>query len=118
MMKIYDIMPDFVPRPISWGTYSSIPDVHFFLCDFRPMTNALPDLENFPAKVAAMHHAGVSPNGKFGFDVTTFHGNTPIEHGWSETWEEYFKRTTRVLFELEQEAQVSVLGYSSPHATL
>ncbi|KAI0869002.1 Fructosamine kinase-domain-containing protein [Hypoxylon argillaceum] len=105
MMKIYDIMPDFVPRPISWGTYSSIPDVHFFLCDFRPMTNALPDLENFPAKVAAMHHAGVSPNGKFGFDVTTFHGNTPIEHGWSETWEEYFKRTTRVLFELEQEAQ-------------
>ncbi|KAI0815528.1 Fructosamine kinase-domain-containing protein [Xylaria sp. FL0064] len=105
MTKIYSIMPDLVPKPIAWGTYSSIPDVHFFLCDFRPMTDELPDLESFPAKMGDMRSAGVSPNGKFGFDVTTFHGNIPIEHGWSDTWEEYFTRKTRVLFELEQKAQ-------------
>ncbi|KAI1290668.1 Fructosamine kinase-domain-containing protein [Xylaria venustula] len=105
MTKIYNIMPDLVPKPIAWGTYSSIPDVHFFLCDFRLMKSCLPNLETFPAKVGDMHRAGISPNGKFGFDVTIFHGNIPIEHGWSDTWEEYFTRTTRILFELEQEAQ-------------
>ncbi|KAJ8127191.1 hypothetical protein O1611_g6447 [Lasiodiplodia mahajangana] len=105
MTKIYDVMPDLVPRPIAWGTYSKIPDVHFFLCDFRNMTDELPDIGSFPTKIGEMHHAGVSPNGRFGFDVTTFHGNIPIEHGWSDTWEEYFARTTRVLFEREQEAQ-------------
>ncbi|KAI0101356.1 Fructosamine kinase-domain-containing protein [Nemania sp. FL0031] len=105
MMKIHEVMPDLVPRPIAWGTYSQIPDVHFFLCDFRNMTGELPDVESFSAKIGDMHRASASPNGKFGFDVTTFHGNIPIEHGWSDTWEGYFARTTRVLFELEQEAQ-------------
>ncbi|KAI1264596.1 Fructosamine kinase-domain-containing protein [Xylariaceae sp. FL1019] len=105
MTRIHNIMSDFVPAPLAWGTYSTIPDVHFLLCDFRSMTDDLPDLETFPAKMADLHRAGVSPNGKFGFDVTTFHGNTPIEHGWSDTWEEYFTRTTRTLFELEQESQ-------------
>ncbi|KAI0433457.1 Fructosamine kinase-domain-containing protein [Xylaria sp. FL1042] len=106
MTKIYSIMPDLVPKPIARGTYSSIPDVHFFLCDFRPMTDGLPDLETFPEKMGGdMHRTGVSQNGKFGFDVTTFHGNIPVEHDWSDTWEEYFTRKTRALFELEQEAQ-------------
>ncbi|KAI1123704.1 Fructosamine kinase-domain-containing protein [Nemania abortiva] len=117
MMKIHNIMPDFVPRPIAWGTYASIPNVHFFLCEFRDMTNGLPDVESFSEKVADMHLAGISPNGKFGFDVTTFHGNIPIEHGWSDTWEEYFTRTTRVLFELEQKAQgpnEEIMGLMGP----
>ncbi|KAK6821318.1 hypothetical protein PG987_015718 [Apiospora arundinis] len=105
MNKIYDTMPDLVPKTIAWGSYLDIPNVHFFLADFRPMREGLPDLDSFPAKIAKLHRVATSPNGKFGFDVTTFHGNTPIEHGWSNTWEEYFTRTTKVLFELEQEAQ-------------
>lgn len=110
--------PDLVPRPIAWGSYSSMPDVHFFLSEFRPMTGGLPDLETFPAKIAALHMhrgagAGTSSNssssdgggGRFGFDATTFHGEIPIEHGWSDTWEEYFARTTRALLQLEQETR-------------
>jgi protein-ribulosamine 3-kinase len=105
MSTIYAVTPDLVPRPIAWGTYASIPDVHFFLCDFHDMTDELPDLYTFPVKMAELHRTGTSPNGKYGFPVTTYHGNTPIRHGWSDTWEEYFTRTTRALFLLEQEAQ-------------
>ncbi|RYP78448.1 hypothetical protein DL771_000633 [Monosporascus sp. 5C6A] len=98
-------MGDLVPQPIAWGSYSSIPGVHFFLCEFRLMTDDLPDLETFPAMIAELHRTGTSPDGRFGFDVTTFHGEVPIEHGWSDTWEEYFGRTTRVLLQLEQEVR-------------
>ncbi|KAK7750908.1 hypothetical protein SLS62_007171 [Diatrype stigma] len=112
MGKLHAAAPDpyLVPRPIAWGSYSSIPDVHFFLSEFRPMTGGLPDLGIFPAKIAAMHR-GTSTSkcppdsGRFGFDATTFHGEIPIEHGWSDTWEEYFARTTRALLRLEQEAR-------------
>ncbi|KAH9908595.1 hypothetical protein F4778DRAFT_717815 [Xylariomycetidae sp. FL2044] len=105
MTKIHSITPELVPQTIAWGTYSSIPQVHFLLCEFRPMKDGLPDVAEFTARLAELHRRGTSPDGRFGFDVTTFHGNTAIEHGWSDTWEEYFVRTTRVLFELEQKAQ-------------
>ena len=85
--------------------YETIADVHFFLCKFHKMTDALPDLGTFPAKMAELHKSGNSPNGKFGFPVTTYHGTTAIEHGCSETWEEYFTVTTDKLFELEQITQ-------------
>lgn len=105
MTAIHAVDPTLVPKPIAWGTYEQLHDVHFFLCEFRNMTDELPDVETFPARMAELHRKATSPNGKFGFPVTTFHGNTPIEHGWSDTWEEYFIRTSRVLIQLEQEAQ-------------
>lgn len=105
MEKLYATVPDLVPQPIAWGSYSSMAEVHFFLSEFRPMTGGLPDIETFPAKIAEMHRAGTSPDGRFGFDVTTFHGEIPIEHGWSDTWEEYFARTTRILLQLEQDTR-------------
>ncbi|KAL8907432.1 MAG: hypothetical protein Q9207_001402 [Kuettlingeria erythrocarpa] len=105
MSAIYNAAPDLAPRPIAWGTYETLADVHFFLCDFHKMTDALPDLGTFPAKMAELHKRGNSPNGKFGFPVTTYHGNTAIEHAWTETWEEYFTVTTKALFEFEQIAQ-------------
>jgi protein-ribulosamine 3-kinase len=101
MSAIYDAMPYSVPRPIAWGTYASIPDVHFFLSDFHDMRDQLPDINVFPAKVADMHRKGTSPNGKFGFSVTTYHGNTPLEHGWADTWEEYINTRTKKLLMLD-----------------
>ncbi|CAH0049822.1 unnamed protein product [Clonostachys solani] len=117
MSRIYSASPDLVPRPIAWGTYCSTPDVHFFLCEFREMKEELPGLDSFPARMADLHRNATSENGKFGNDVKTFHGNTPIEHGWSDTWEEYFTRTTRVLLEMEQKVQgpnQEILDLSGP----
>ena len=104
MSRIHTATPDLVPRPIAWGTYATIDDVHF-LCEFHNMTDELPDVNTFPARLADLHRSSTSTNGKFGFPATTYHGQTPIEHGWSDTWEEYFTRTTKRLLEVEQESQ-------------
>lgn len=31
-------LSDFGPKPVAWGTYETISDLHFFLCRFREMT--------------------------------------------------------------------------------
>lgn len=107
MAAIHAVKATFVPQPLAWGAYDTLPDVHFLLCAFRNMRHTLPDVDVFPAMVAELHRAGggASPNGKFGFPVPTFHGNIPIHHGWSDSWEEYFTRTTRVLLEQEQKTR-------------
>lgn len=107
MTAVHDCVPDFCPKPIAWGTYDTIPDVHFFLCDFHEMTDELPDLDSFPIKLAGLHRKGTSPNGKYGFGCKTYHGNTALEHGWADTWEEYFTTRTRMLIEMEQQAHGS-----------
>jgi len=42
MAAIHSLLPDFVPQPIAWGTYETIRDTHFFLCEYREMTEELP----------------------------------------------------------------------------
>lgn len=86
MTLMYEAKPDLVPKPIAWGTYETIPDVHFFICHFHDMIDEIPDLQTFPRMLAELHRNGTSPNGQFGFPTKTYHGNTPIEHGWSDTW--------------------------------
>jgi fructosamine-3-kinase len=105
MSAIHKVSPSLVPRPIAWGTYDQIPNLDFFLCEFRNMTGGLPDLEQFPAQVARLHRNSASPDGRFGFHTATYHGNIAISHGWSHSWEEYFARTTRTLLALDQEVQ-------------
>lgn len=52
-----------------------------------------------------LHEQVSSPSGKSGFLVTTYHSNTAINHGWADSWEEYFTNTTKVLFVIGQAAQ-------------
>jgi fructosamine-3-kinase len=105
MTAIHSIVPTLVPQVIAWGSYETVDNVHFLLCEFREMRDGLPDLNKFPSLVAQLHRNSASPNGKFGFEMATFHGQTAIDHGWSDTWEEYFARTTRVLFVKEQDVR-------------
>lgn len=102
MQRIHAVKPHFVPQPIDWGTYEMCNDVHFLLCEFRQMQNQLPDIEPFARLMAELHQGTTSPDGKFGFDCVTYHGNVPIHHGWHDSWEQYFATTTRALLEKEQ----------------
>lgn len=74
MSSLHSVVPEFVPKPTAWGTYTTLPDTHFFLCEFRDMTDDMPDPHKFGALLSAVHQKSVSPNGKFGFHVTTFAG--------------------------------------------
>lgn len=105
MSAIHAVLSDFVPKPIAWGTYESIPDTHFFLCDFRDMIEDMPDPHKFTARLAALHQNSKSPQGKFGFHVTTYSGNLPQTNEWEESWETYFTKSMRWALDLELKAK-------------
>ncbi|MDI1487169.1 MAG: hypothetical protein OHK93_006437 [Ramalina farinacea] len=105
MTAIHTALPSVAPTPIAWGTYVSDPDIHFFLCSFHKMSGELPEIERFSAQVAALHRAGKSPTGKFGFEVTTFQGNLPQDNTWCDTWEEFYIRGMVRMLQLEEDCQ-------------
>jgi protein-ribulosamine 3-kinase len=115
MSALHSVVPEFVPKPIAWGTYTTLPDTHFFLCEFRDMTDDMPDPHKFGALLSAVHQKSVSPNGKFGFHVTTFAGNLPQAVGWEDSWETFFAKNMRQALDLEIERkgpseELDVLG--------
>lgn len=105
MKVLYSVTPHFRPRPLTYGTYKSNSDLHFFLCDFREMDDELPDLKGFCLSLARLHRDSVSPDGKFGFHTQTYNGNIPQDVRRTDTWEECFVNGTKMDFELEREAR-------------
>ncbi|KAE9378604.1 hypothetical protein N431DRAFT_553040 [Stipitochalara longipes BDJ] len=105
MKQIYLTIPDLAPTPIAWGMYVEIPDTYFFLCSFIDMTEDIPDIEKFPARVAELHLRGLSPNGKFGFVVQTYQGRLSQVATWTDSWEECFANNLRGMLNHEQNLQ-------------
>jgi protein-ribulosamine 3-kinase len=101
---LYSVAPDFVPRPVGWGTYKSDPTTHFYLCDFIEMIEELPDVHKFCARLAKMHQDSIplSPNGKFGFHVQTFEGSMYQDCTWCDSWEVFFIRAMKAFVEQEE----------------
>lgn len=103
MEAIYEVLPEFVPKPTACGTYSTIPDTHFFLCEFRKMTNVMPDPDQFAFLLATLHKKSEPPTGKFGFHITTYAGNLPQFVAWEKSWEAFFSKSMRYALDLEIE---------------
>ena len=66
---------------------------------------SLPDMEQFCTELAEMHQIARSPDGKFGFHITTHNGTLAQDNRWTDTWEEYFVQNMRRMLELEMEVQ-------------
>lgn len=87
--NLYRFIPEFVPRPVAFGTYKSQPDRHFFLLDFVDIIeDEIPAAEGYVAPIAALHlrSMGKSPNGMFGFCVKTWFGDLPYANEWETSW--------------------------------
>jgi len=69
------------------------------------MIDEMPDPHKFTARLAALHQNSKSPNGKFGFHISTYSGNLPQMNEWEESWETYFTKNMRLALKLELEAK-------------
>lgn len=97
-------MPDFIPNSIACGSFKDTADAHFYLCDFHSLSDELPDIRPFTARLAELHTKGASPNGKFGFQVVTYHGNLPQDNTYTDTWEEFFANGLKHMLKLNKSA--------------
>ncbi|CAO1601636.1 hypothetical protein XANCAGTX0491_005285 [Xanthoria calcicola] len=107
MTAIRAVSPTFAPKPTAWGTFKTNPDLHFFLCDFHHMDPETPNASTLTARLAEMHKKSISPNGKYGFHLTTYNGNLPQDCTWTDTWEECYRNNLKRMFDLEEEARGS-----------
>ena len=103
---IFHYAPENVPEPVAWGTYKSIPDTHFYICAFHDMLDDLPDIQSLGALVARIHldTFGKSPNGQYGFHVSTHLANIPNDNDWCDSWEEWFTKAMRRMIKAETES--------------
>ncbi|KAM7192874.1 Fructosamine kinase domain containing protein [Naviculisporaceae sp. PSN 640] len=102
---IYAAVPGFSPRPLAWGTLSSQPDSHFYVCDFYEFVDgALPEPTSFCKNLARLHQAPQkSPNQKFGFHCTTYNGDLPQDNTWFDKWEDFFANSLRHVLKVREE---------------
>ena len=105
MKTLHDTIPHLTPIPFAWGTYAADSNVHFFLCGFVDMTDDLPDVQALAASLADLHMKGLSPNGKYGFSVPNFQGTIPQYTAWTDTWEEFFSNSLKLVMRNEEKSQ-------------
>ena len=105
MTSLHDTLPYLTPLPVAWGTYAADSNVHFFLCGFVEMADELPDVQALAASLAELHLKGVSHNGKYGFHVPTLQGTIPQYTEWTDSWEEFFAKSLRLVMENEERSQ-------------
>ena len=93
MSELYKTMPDFVPKPYTWGELNNKEaKIYFFLSEFVNMTNKDPEPNQLCSKLARLHRDSVSPTGMLGFHITTCLGNTPQEVAWESSWVVFFSK--------------------------
>lgn len=105
MKTLHDTLPYFTPAPYATGSYAADPDVHFFLCEFVEMSDDLPDETALASSLAELHKTGISPNGKYGFPVPTLQGTIPQYTEWTDSWEEFFTKSFKLVMSNEQKSQ-------------
>jgi fructosamine-3-kinase len=101
---LYEFIPEHIPRPISFGTYKTRPDLHFYICEFVDMLDELPSPVAWGQAVAALHSRsmGKSPKRKFGFHSATHLANVPIDNSWDSSWEVVWTRQMKSLMDQDK----------------
>lgn len=101
---VHFFIPDNVPTPQAWGSYKSIPNMHFYICEYLEMTDDLPDPARFGQVLAKLHNnsMGKSPTGKYGFHLNTHLAFVPNNNTWTDTWTEWFTNAMKKMFDEEE----------------
>jgi fructosamine-3-kinase len=100
---IHSTMPDFIPTPISFGRFKSPgPETYFYMSEYVDMDVATaPDPAEFARRLAQLHKASQSPEGKFGFHVPTCDGDRPHVVKWRDSWAVFYRELFLGVCELD-----------------
>jgi len=92
MRMLNSVAPSLVALPIARGTFASNAEMHYLLMEYYDMEDVMPNTADFCKKIAALHKDSMmkSPNGKFGFHVTTCDGSLPQIVSYNVSWEDFF----------------------------
>ncbi|PGH14323.1 hypothetical protein AJ79_03145 [Helicocarpus griseus UAMH5409] len=102
MLELYNTAPHMIPKPYGWGRVASEPCLFFYVCDYIPLTQAMPDPVKLAKLVADLHKNSESPTGKFGFYLPTYDGWQAQDVGhWDDSWTSCFARLLKGLWELD-----------------
>ena len=114
MKALHTANAEMVPEPIGFGTFSSDSDTHFILIEFVNLHEGLPPKEKFCQQIAELHRNSMeqSPNGKFGFHVTTCNGTVEQDTTWTSSWELFYTRLLRQAFAFDEDAHGSCSEYA------
>jgi protein-ribulosamine 3-kinase len=105
MREICKVSPSFAPRPICWGSCAEEHGRHYLLLEFHDLKSGPPSPTDFARELAKLHRESSSPNGMFGFHLTTYNGNLPQDNTWTKSWETFFSNGIRSMLALEEEAR-------------
>ena len=100
---LHSFVPNNVPKPITWGTYKSLPDIRFYICAFHDMLDDFPGIGRLGALVTKVHKGsiGKSLHGKYGFHVATHLASISNDNTWCDTREEWFANAMRRMLQAE-----------------
>ncbi|KAI0147141.1 Fructosamine kinase-domain-containing protein [Xylariaceae sp. FL1272] len=104
MKLIHKFVPYFSPKAMDSGKCADS-DQYFSLYSFHDLQKGDPDIPRFTEAVAQLHNlsAKASPDGKFGFHVTTYNDILPQDNASSDSWEEFYVRGMRHMLNVEKE---------------
>lgn len=102
MSEIHKWGPDLVPKPHSWGKYA-IEDLeaYFFIAEFIDMRQGMPRPRQLCTRLARLHRESQSPNGQFGFHITTCQGRVPQAVSWEKNWTTFFTKLLQHVTDLD-----------------
>ncbi|KAH9906959.1 Fructosamine/Ketosamine-3-kinase [Xylariomycetidae sp. FL2044] len=104
MSELYKWAPEMVPKPHSWGKYAlNDQESYFFLSEYIDMSDRMPDPNRLCAGIANLHRDSHSPNGEFGFHITTCQGRVPQDVSWEKNWTVFFTKLLRHVMKMDFE---------------
>jgi protein-ribulosamine 3-kinase len=106
MKMINDIVPDFSPKPLSWGKCKASAR-HFILFEYHALRKGDPPIPRFTYAISQLHTLSLNANlhGKFGFHITTYNGTLAQDNTWTDTWEEFYSRGMKRMLQIDAEAR-------------
>lgn len=115
MTAIDGVVSGLVPKAAGWGEYfDEGSQVYFYLGDFHDMDFSVPpEPTNIMSKIAELHQRGVSPNGMFGFPVTTVCGIMERTVTWEKSWAASFTNLPKDVIRFDNATNGAWLEYDA-----